>query len=189
MSNQQHRVMLNTNTGRYGHLYGGLSIGELQQAKADMASLEGYDRAKAKQFADDRLITDLALTGLGLLKTSREPKAKELVTFLESKGLDNSSLTLAKQYINDHLSNDPTALKALDYMHTADRVNTYGTTDNVATDSSNYQRVQGHVDEFTGHKTFTYETNKDGQGDMSAFATQKNKQFDDLAKHFDIIEE
>lgn len=189
MSKQQHRVQLNTNTGRYGHLYGGLSIDELQQAKADLASLEGHYQAKEKLLSNDRLVTDLALTGLGLLKTSRDPKAKELVSFLESKGLDNSSLTLAKQYINEHLGHDVTAVKALDYMTTADRVNTHGTSDNGTNDSSNYQRIQGHVDEFTGHKTFTHETNKDGRGDMSAFATQKNKQFDDLAKHFDIIEE
>ena len=189
MPKEIYRVQLNSNQGRYGHLHDGLSISDLDQAKQDLRTLEGQHKAKERQYTNDRLVTDLAITGVNTLKSSQDPKAKELAMFLERTGFDDSSLHLAKKFINEHLSNDPIAIKALDLMSSADHVNSYGTTNGDTGEHSNYQRVQGHVDPFTGHKTFTHTTSKQGFEDTSVFAQQRNKDFDSLAQHFDIVEE
>lgn len=188
MSNFQ-RVTLNTNHGRYGYMQGGLGVADIKQANDDFNSLENHYKAQSKQEADQRLVTDLAHTGFNMLKTIRDPKAQELVAFLEAKGLDNSSLQLAHQYVQEHLSGDTKALRALDLMNDANQVNSHGVSDMGTNVHSNYNRVSTQVDPFTGHKTFTHTTSIDGYEESSVFAQQRNKKFDALAQHFDIVEE
>lgn len=189
MSKTSHRVMTGSN-GYYGPTHEGLGLGELMQAKQQLNTLNAQDRAQVKQQADMNLQIDLARTGINLLKTVKDPQARALVEFMETNGLDNNSLVIANQTIREHLSYNQTAMRALDYFNTTDHVNTHGISDNTSGHHESYQKVQGHVDPFTGHTSFSYSTNKDGtESDSNVFAMKQNDKFNDLATHFDIVEE
>lgn len=189
MSKTSYRVMTGSN-GYYGPTHEGLGLGELMQAKQQLNTLNAQDRASAKAEADMRMQIDLARTGLNLLKTVKDPQAQELVKFMENQGLDNSSLIIANQTIQEHLSHNQTAMRALEYLNITDHVNTHGFSENNSGVHENYQRIQGHVDPFTGHTSFTYSTQKDGlSSGEHVFASKANEKFNSLADHFDIVEE